>query len=307
MTTYRHCNNFSSTEQAADNSMKRVWLYILSWLFIVSASAQVTVVPEKKTIAPGQPLRVDVSVVHTQPAKALIGDTLGIFEILKKEEPNQQQKEGRYLWQQTLFITCFDSGRFVLPPVRAEDAAVQASEVDTILVQRMPPDSLKGYTDIRNYLPPSDSFNVGTTDVLIAIASILTLLFLWLLWRRRRKGRLPVEASITSKEKWEREWKQLQQQWQSGKLTHEQAAEYIMILSRALFALNGMATQSKTGAELVRSAQQHWQASHWQSFKTIVSYCYSIQFAKQQPEKQKLAEQIDALQHVAIQAFEQRS
>jgi hypothetical protein len=80
-----------------------------------------------------------------------------------------------------------------------------------------------------------------------------------------------------------------------------------MILSRALFAINGMATESKTGAELVRSAQQRWQASHWQSFKTIVSYCYSIQFAKQQPDKQKLAEQIDALQQVAIQAFEQQS
>lgn len=283
--------------------MKQVWLQILVGLFMVSASAQVTVVPEKKEIAPGQPLRIEVSVVHTQPAKAIIGDTLGIFEILKKEQPVQKQQEGQYLWQQTLFITSFDSGRFVLPSVRAEDAAVPASRPDTIWVKRLPPDSLKGYTDIRNYLPPDDTDGLSTTDILIAIASILTLLFLWLILRRRRKGRLPVEASITSREKWEREWKQLQQQWQSGKLTHEQAAEYIMILSRALFALNGMATESRTGAELVRTAQQQWQASHWQSFKTIVSYCYSIQFAKQQPDKQKLAEQIDALQQVAHQAF----
>lgn len=287
--------------------MKQVWIHILSWLFFVSASAQVAVVPEKKTIAPGQPLRVDVSVRANKPSKAIIGDTLGIFEILKKEQPTQQQQEGKYLWQQTLFITSFDSGRFVLPSIPAEDAAIPASKADTILVQRLPPDSLKGYTDIRNYLPASDALNISTTDILMAVASLLTLVLLWLLVRRRRKGRLPVEASITSKEKWEREWKHLQQQWLSGKLTHEQAAEFIMILSRALFALNGMATESKTGAELVRSAQQRWQTSHWQQFKTIVSYCYSIQFAKQQPDKQKLAEQIEALQQVAIQAFEQQS
>lgn len=283
--------------------MKKAISYILAVICFVSASAQVTVVPEKKSIAPGQPLRIDVSVVHTQPAKAVIGDTIGIFEVLKKEQPVQQQQEGQYLWRQTLFITSFDSGRFVLPSINAEDAAVPASKPDTIWVKRLPPDSLKGYTDIRNYLPPSDSLNISTTDILMAVASLLTLVLLWLILRRRRKGRLPVEASITSKEKWEREWKQLQQQWQSGKLTHEQAAEYIMILSRALFAINGMATESRTGAELVRTAQQKWQATHWQQFKTIVSYCYSIQFAKQQPDKQKLADQIDALQQVAQQAF----
>ncbi len=267
-------------------------------LLAMCTEAQVRVVPEKKQISPGEPLPVQISIESTVRTRPALSDTLGPFEILQQDSPTIRQSGARYLFSQRLVLTSFDSGRLLLPAVQARDADVTPSQPDTILVQRLPSDSLKGYTDIRDYFPIAENNLHTIVRWVLALAALLSGLGLYLLLRRRRKSILPEESSIRNKEGWMREWQRLADAWNAGSLQHEQAAEFIMILCRALFSLRGKSTHSSTGAELVRQAQQQWPANQWQPLKTIVSYCYSILFAKQEPERGLVAEQIRALRHL---------
>ncbi len=268
------------------------------------ASAQVTVQPDKKQAVPGEAITLTIGIHATKKTEASLGDTLGKFEVLKKSQVSYQQISDGFNSTQQVTITSFDSGKFVLPPIHAMATGIAPSKADTIVISRMPADSLKGYSDIKTRFAskalPQWPFRLG-----LLLLAIVSGYMLWRLVTKEKASKSLKPVRLSTPENWQKQMAALQQEWKGRQIMTQAAAGQLMLLIRELFSIMGMQTDSLTGEELLQQSQTMLTQKQQEQMHNSVALCYAMLFAKFTPTQDDLLQCIVQTEQTGIALFSQ--
>jgi hypothetical protein len=284
--------------------LQKTCCFLLLSVACFYASAQVTVQPDKKQAVPGEAITLTIGIHAAQKTEAALGDTLGKFEVLKKSQVSYQQISDGFNSTQQVTITSFDSGKFVLPPIHALAPGIAPSQTDTIIISRMPADSLKGYGDVKNRFAskplPQWPFRMG-----LLLLAIVSGYFLWRLVTRQKASKSLKPVRLSTPENWQKQMAALQQEWTEKKIMPQAAAGQLMLLIRELFSIMGMQTDSLTGEELLQHSQTMLTQKQQEQLHNAVALSYAILFAKFTPTQDDLLQSIIQTEQTGIALFSQ--
>jgi hypothetical protein len=123
----------------------------------------------------------------------VFGDSLNGFEILKQEKGEQKNEENAVMQQLRLFVSRYDSGTFVFPPLgifyhTTTDTAKRIAETRAffITVNTLDVDTQKGIRDIADPLSIPWSFWEIMLYVGIVVAILLAIYFAWYYWKKKK-------------------------------------------------------------------------------------------------------------------------
>jgi hypothetical protein len=279
--------------------MKLYFALLLICCAALETVAQVTVSVDKKNVYTGQPIRLSISIAGNTKDSVQVGDSIGVFEVLQKNKA----EFGAGSTTQDIIITCYDSGHYSIPAFTTAIAGLSGLFADSIVVDNMPADSLKGYGEVKSYFTnaPSRSWLYNT---LFLTAALLSALALWLLLRKHfSKKKLRIKLPITGPEDWHRAMKGLQQNWIQEKLDAKTAASQHMILIRSLLQLKGISNQALTGEEMIEQATAILPKAEHDILHVAVQQCYQIMFAKYLPQKIEFTHSLEEVSKAAFALF----
>jgi hypothetical protein len=202
---------------------------------------------------------------------------------------------------QTLVLAAPDSGRLPLPSLRSANGINwQAGAADSILVLRMPADSLRSYSDIKTSFASPDRTLTWMRYVLPALAVVSAALLGWLL-RRRQGRRISIRQPLAAPAEWQHQMNRLLRTWQKGKLPQPAAAEATMVLVRSLLLQQHRAQPHQTAAEMLAASQLPAEAQAL--LEEVVRQGYLIQFGKQVLPHDAFTQLLQQLQQAATILF----
>jgi hypothetical protein len=178
--------------------MKKAHLYktvsLLSFFIIalLSEAQQTTTVRaaiDKTNILIGEQLTISLqaNIPENNPIRFFSVDSVPHFEILEKTRVDTVNTSTGTELKQTLRLTSFDSGQWVIPsfPLAMPDGPFTDSF--TVHVSFAPFDSAKDYNDIKNIIPAEAVKKKDFTWYYIGLGLLLLGLIIYLLLRKRHK------------------------------------------------------------------------------------------------------------------------
>jgi hypothetical protein len=254
---------------------------------------------DKKNIYTGQPIRISISIAGNAKDSVIVGDTVGAFDVLQK--PAVVFADGST--NQVIIVTSYDSGHYIIPAFTTAIAVESGVFADSIFVDHMPADSLKGYGEVKSYFTNALAPAKWYYAIFIA-AALLIALALWLLLRKYfASKKLRIKLPINGPEDWHRAMKGLQQNWMQDKLDAKTAASQQMILIRSLLQLKGISNPALTGEEMIQQSASILPKAEHDILSVAVQHCYQIMFAKHLPQKPAFTQSLEAVSQVATTLF----
>lgn len=178
----------------------RTIFFVLLTLFSVQISAQqnttaIKVTADKKSILIGEPVKItlEADIPENQPIRFFRFDSIPHFEFLSKEKIDTSDKSGGTILSQTIYITSFDSGHWVIPPFVLGDTL--ASDSIAVDVGFTPFDEKQPYHEIKDIIevnPEEDKKEERQWWYVAAGVLLLVLIFVWVF----RKKKKPAAAAI---------------------------------------------------------------------------------------------------------------
>ncbi|GAB4423512.1 MAG: hypothetical protein OHK0039_40130 [Bacteroidia bacterium] len=167
-------------------------------LLLPAQSVQVRAYTDTSQLRIGEALTLTLSVLHDPGTRIdwpVLGDTLGPFEVLQRSGVDSARSGGRSQLTERLTLMIFDSGQYLIPPIRVsyiprgdQDTYSAASQPLVIDVLGVAVDTTQQLRDIKAVMPMPYS----TGEVLRWVAAGLLLLGIvggiwwWIRWRKRR-------------------------------------------------------------------------------------------------------------------------
>jgi len=133
-----------------------------------------------------------------------LSDTFHHFDVAQKGEIDSTIKNGLAYFRQVIIITSFDSGRWEIPVMVTTFKGVDSDSVITrntspitIYVNSADISGIKGYHDVKDIVLTPNS-RKGYKPILIIVGSgfLIMLIYVWLIIRKRRKGKLIVGDGV---------------------------------------------------------------------------------------------------------------
>lgn len=173
--------------------------YVLCFLFLAwclhslaQKSSAVAASVDKTTILIGQPLQLTLEATFSNthvPAFFTI-DSLPHFEILNRSKIDTQAINGQTTLRQTITLTSWDSGAWIIPSLTVEKGSVTRPLPITITFSPMQPNQdyhdIKPIIDVQN--PPR------TTWYWYVIGAVIVLMLLFLIFPKKKKGEVEALA-----------------------------------------------------------------------------------------------------------------
>jgi hypothetical protein len=261
---------------------------------LICAQQSIEVKPEKTTMLLGEPLAVTIKITGLQAYKAALPDTLGRFEILDAKQPTTVTANGSITSTQEIIVTSFDSGQQRLPPIGIEGNPSFVSAGVDVLVNTIPADSTKTYSDIKQI---TDLEQPAQWPYALAFLAIM-LLSAFAIFRLNKKYQFIPQSfdlpePVVSSGNLLQQLEQLREQWlqqQTGPVT---LGNQLMEIFRKYLAGRGISARSKTGEEMIVLTKGQYDADIWQGIAQTVRLCNAMRFGKYQAAPQEGVEGID--------------
>ncbi|GAA4322121.1 hypothetical protein [Flaviaesturariibacter amylovorans] len=168
--------------------MSRILLTYLFLLATLCGAAQtLTVTADRQRILIGEPIELVLKATGPQVPPPFALDSIPHFEILERSKVDTLLNGSAYTLQQTLRITSWDSGRWIIPPLRYGAGASAPLPVQVSFSS--PFDPKQPYheeKDILGLAPPERS-----TWMWYLVIALIVLLLVLLLFPARKKGPAP--------------------------------------------------------------------------------------------------------------------
>jgi hypothetical protein len=279
--------------------MHKLFTFLVICCTSLAAVAQVAVSVDKKNVYTGQPIRISISIAGNAKDSVIVGDTIGAFEVLQK--PVVVFADGSS--KQDIIITSYDSGHYTIPAFTTAIAGASGVLSDSIFVNNMPADSLKGYGEVKSYFTNATDRNQWYQAIFLA-AALLSALVLWLLLRKYFAAKkLGIKLPINGPEDWHRAMKGLQQNWMQDKLDAKTAASQQMILIRSLLQIKGISNPALTGEEMMQQSAAILPKAEHDILNNAVQQCYQMMFAKYLPQKNGFSQSLEQVSQAATALF----
>lgn len=243
-----------------------------------------------------------------------VPDSVAHFEVVDKTKLDSTKEEGNTIYEQTLILTSFDSGRWITPSLPVNFKSIISGSTEDILtdsipisVSYSPADSTNELRDIKPII------KVSITDYTLyyIIGGIMLLLlgivFLYLYFKKKNKPKQAVPASKLSpyNEAMEEIKKLAQYDLQRAdgiRSYHNRVAE---IFKRYVGRRHNKNLLSKTtGDLLIRMTENGMATVHLSELATALRCTDAVKFAKYLPAsfeseecKEKIKTTIDLIEH----------
>jgi hypothetical protein len=171
----------------------RKWLFFLAGLFLALNSVAQTplfeVTADKDSILIGEPITLKLSVTAPEAFTnnyqwVSLPDTINHFEVVNRNDVDKKINNGSITLSQTIQLTSFDSGRWVLPLLTQKGISLQNGK--SIYVNTVPVPALEDYHDIHEIEEIAVPFNYRPWLIGVGAALLLGLL-VWLITRALKK------------------------------------------------------------------------------------------------------------------------
>jgi len=265
-------------------------VFSLCLIFSVSAISQPTIkaFTDKNKILLGEPLLLIIEVRSTQnaPIEPIKLDSIPHFEFLKKDSFSKANENGIFVLRQYYWITSFDSGKWVIPPIPLRPHVKTTS----ILVEVGYTDSFdpnKPYNDIQDLReipfvmqPKYEKWWYPVALILI----IISLLTYWLTGPKKEKTKIPKPTESP----FDKALRQLRQLKNSASITREYQ-ELIEIFRTYIKEKMKIESLHQTSNYLILKLNLVFSdKSKYKNISEVLYIADFVKFAKYQPDKEEL-------------------
>lgn len=288
--------------------MRSVFRHIILLIFLLlpaasSFSQQIEAVVrvDSQHITIGDWLRATLEVRRTANMKLFppaLPDSLGGFEIVRREEPESREANGSVLEKFPFILTSFDTGMQIIPPLSLRfmapgDTGMQTVETSPVVINVYGV-AIDTTLDIKDIKPPL-SVPVTFAELLPYIAGAIILAGAgWIVWyivRKRKRGERIIpeapprpahEVALEALQSLESE-----KLWQRGKVKdyHSQLTDIIRIYIERRFRVMAM---EMTSDEIIDGFNgQTISADLKEQLKEMLYHADLVKFAKYQPVAQE--------------------
>lgn len=284
-----------------------------------SLGQKVQTFADKRDILIGEQVRYKVKVSIPTGAFTVnwfsVPDSVTHFDIVDKSKLDSAKEEGNTIYEQTLILTSFDSGRWNTPTLPVNFKSIINGSTEDILTDSIPINVSYSPADSTNELRDiKPIIKVSITDYTLyyiiggIVLLLLVIIFLYLNFKKRKKVQPEVPASKLSpyNEAMEEMKKLAQYDLQKAdeiKTYHNKLAE---IFKRYLGRrLNKNLLSKTTGDLLIRMTENGMTTVHVSELATALRCTDAVKFAKYIPVP---SESMDSLQKIksAIDLIEQQ-
>ncbi|HEX6334369.1 MAG TPA: hypothetical protein VFZ78_09085 [Flavisolibacter sp.] len=271
--------------------MKRFFILTLVSLLLCRAHAQqVTVTADKKSILIGEQLTLKLEAKFPQ-GKELPGwfviDSIPHFEILRVTELDSQVVDGMLVKSQTLTLTSWDSGRWLIPPYVFPGGKTRAVPV---IVRFSPMDPNQPYHDVKdimNIQVPRDSSSWWW----YVVGALLLIAILMLIFSGKQKDGAPAVTEDPYRQALKRMTKLDPRDTPQVYYT-----ELVNIYRDYLSGRKNIQSYSKTTGDLAtRIRQLQMPAEHYDQLVTVLQRSDLVKYARYQPGKGENEESYDVI------------
>ena len=227
----------------------------------------------------------------------LILDTLSKFiEVISQDEIDTSKNENQTTLKQRVKITCFDSGFFVIPPIKflyqkKNDTNIYTSETEPLLldVKTLEVDTAKAIMPIKEPISVPITLKEILTYSGIAVAIALLVLGIIYYLKRRKKQQpimvLPKKPKIPAHIIALDELEKLRRKklWQEGKIKeyHSELTEIVRHYIERRFSIHAIEMTSSEILDAFERANES--AEIKEKLRTMLTQADMVKFAKAQP------------------------
>jgi hypothetical protein len=261
-----------------------------------SGDASVTLSADRDHIVVGDEARIIVDLQHNPSLSSVtwpsIPDSFGKLEILRKDKIDTIKNGSFVLYHQVLFVTGFDSGVHVIPPVTAQvqpkngaPYQIQSGGLD-ILVQTVAVDTTKAFKPIKEIILVKSSWLDYIWWIVGGLLLLIAAIALFLYFKKNKPVAAPPPAPskplhiryLEALDKLEAE-----KLWQKGDIK-EYYIRLTELLRQYIETRFGVATLERTTGETMDMARKHPElCKHTQVLNGILSTADMAKFARAQP------------------------
>jgi LPXTG-motif cell wall-anchored protein len=147
---------------------------------------------DKNSILIGERINLvlQANIPENEPIRFFAIDTIPHFEILDKSKTDTLNTSNGTELKQTLRLTSFDSGQWVIPSFSFASSEEPLTDSFSINVGFTPLDSTKDYNDIKNIIPVDYKEKEDYTWYYVGGGILLLLLLIYLLARKKKKTKV---------------------------------------------------------------------------------------------------------------------
>ena len=272
------------------HSYKAIFSFLLLLTGLYSAAQQKTTIKatvDKNKILIGEPIQLtlEADIPVNEPIRFFTIDTIPHFEISEKQkiDSSDTENDGTIL-RQTIRITSFDSGHWVIPSfVFAEGLATDSIPVDVVFSEFNPD---QDYHDIKDIIEVTPSSKKGKWWLWYAVGggALLIILLLIYLLRKKKPAVLAPPAVIDPYEEAMRQLEKLQ----NGKADQKQYYSVLVDIFRVYISKKkGIHSLQKTTDDLVVQLKDILVAKEqFEKLSQALRLSDFVKFAKYVPSKE---------------------
>jgi hypothetical protein len=260
--------------------------------------ASVKALVTQSKILVGDQLSYTIEAKHDPGASRLqwasIPDTFNSLEVVERGKIDTNKQGASVIYKQTLLITGFDSGVYVIPsfvfPVVPNSGTAYSLQTEAlpVLVQTVAVDTTKPFRDIKDIIPVETSWRDHLWLIIAAIV-LLVLVIMLIIYLKKRKARPkppppppPVEPLHVQALRMLSTLEQ-KQLWQNGQVK-QYYIELTDILRSYIEARFNTATLELTTDELLDNIKDHSELQHHvPMLSALLRDADLVKFAKAQP------------------------
>lgn len=246
----------------------------------------------------GDPINLLLQFSSQKPQKVIfpfLQDSIGGLEIVKKFNIDTIKEKDKFILQQRLIITAFDSGTFVIPPLtfmleKKETNDLYPITTDSISLhfKTLEVDTTKPIKDIK--APLDEPFTLDELlPYIIAILGIIGLAFVaFIIWKKYKSREVikeldydpkipPDVTALLALEELEKA-----KLWQTGKikLYHSRLTEILRLYIYRVFNIKAL---EMTSSEILENLKNILQESQFSMLEEILERADLVKFAKFEP------------------------
>lgn len=275
-----------------------IGVMLLSQDFIYSQEIDAVVRVDSQHITIGDWLRGTLEIKHISDVQLfnfVLPDSLGEFEIVRKEQPTTEEKDGKVLEKIPFIITAFDSGMRIISPIHIGykikgDTSLYSVATSPLII------NVRGVVidttqDIRDIKPPL-SVPITFAEILPYLISVVVIsaagFLIWYIIKKRKRGErlIPEAPPRPPHEIALEELKSLESEklWQRGKVKeyHSKLTDIVRVYIENRFEIKAMEITSDEILEQF-SLKKVISKELYEGLKEILFRADLVKFAKYQP------------------------